>query len=195
MGREAFVQASYDGRSGEAKAVLESQGVILRAPLSLTIPRDGISGLAVEGETLIGQGPRGPFELVLGAAEAGKWKAALEKSLPTLADKLGLKPGMMVWTAGDVGGPELAAALADVGASGPEAASLLLVHAADEAGLTAALKASAGSAAPIWVIHGKGKATTFGEAPVRALMRGLGFIDTKVSAVSDSLSATRYARR
>ena len=79
--------------------------------------------------------------------------------------------------------------------SAVEAAALLILHAADEQALNAALAASVGSAAPLWIIHGKGKAATFGEAPVRALMRARGFIDTKVSAVSDTLSATRYARR
>jgi len=195
MGREAVTTVTYDGRTEEAKVLLESQGVLLRAPFSLTLPREGISGLAVEGEALTGQGPRGPFELVLGAAEAEKWKAALEKPLPTLADKLGMKPGVTVWTAGDVGGPELAGALIGVERAAVEAAALLILHAADEQALNAALAASVGSAAPLWIIHGKGKAATFGEAPVRALMRARGFIDTKVSAVSDTLSATRYARR
>lgn len=195
MGREAVTTATYDGRTDEAKVLLESQGVLLRAPFSLTIPREGITGLAVAGEALTGQGPRGPFELMLGAVEAGKWKAALEKPLPTLKDKLGLKPGVTVWTAGDVGGPELAAALTGVARTEVGTASLLVVHAADEEALNVALAASVGSVAPIWIIHGKGKAASFGEAPVRALMRERGFIDTKVSAVSDSLSATRYSRR
>ncbi len=195
MGREAVTTATYDGRTEEAKALLESQGVLLRAPFSLTIPRDGISGLAVEGESLTGQGPRGPFELALGAVEAGKWKAALEKPLPTLKDKLGLKPSVTVWTAGDVSGPELAEALADAGRAEIGSAALLIVHATDAAALTQALEASSGSVAPVWIIHGKGKAATFGEAPVRALMRERDFIDTKVSAVSDSLSATRYTKR
>jgi hypothetical protein len=78
MGREAVTTATYDGRTDEAKVLLESQGILLRAPFSLTLPRDGISGLTVQGEALTGQGPRGPFELMLGAVEAGggrrRWK-------------------------------------------------------------------------------------------------------------------------
>jgi hypothetical protein len=195
MGREAFVQAAYDGRSSEAKALLESQGILLRAPFSLTLPRNGISGLVVEGDDLTGQGPRGRFVLGLGAVEAGKWKAALERPLPSLADKLGLTPGGAVWTAGDVGAVELASALTGMARTEPATASLLLVHAPDAAALVEALEVAAAATAPVWVIHGKGKGATFGEAPVRALMRERGFIDTKVSAVSDTLSATRYLRR
>ena len=195
MGREIVASATYDGRSGEVKALLESQGIILRAPMSLTIPRDGISGLSVEGEALVGQGPRGMFELGLGAVGAGKWKAALEKPLPTLADKLGLKAAMAVCVIGDADSPELTAALAGVVAAPPEQAGLVIVCATDAEGLVQALERIAGSAAPVWVVHGKGKDATFGEAPVRALMRERGFIDTKVSAVSARLSAIRFSRR
>jgi hypothetical protein len=195
VGREAVTTATYDGRTDMAKVLLESQGILLRAPFSLTIPREGIAGLTVEGEALTGQGPRGPFELALGAVEAGKWKAALEKPLPTLAEKLGLKSGVTVWTAGNLSEPELAAALSGAERAGVGTASLLVVHAADENALTQALETSTGSAAPVWIIHGKGKTATFGEGPVRTLMRERGFIDTKVSAVSDTLSATRYDRR
>jgi hypothetical protein len=51
------------------------------------------------------------------------------------------------------------------------------------------------SGAPIWVIHGKGSRSPFGEAAVRRIMREAGYLDTKVSAVSDTRSATRYSRR
>ena len=47
---------------------------------------------------------------------------------------------------------------------------------------------------PIWIVHGKGPRAPFGEGPVRRLMREAGYRDTKVSAVSDDLSATRYSR-
>jgi len=45
------------------------------------------------------------------------------------------------------------------------------------------------------VVHGKGARSAFGETAVRRIMREAGYKDTKVSAVSDTLSATRYSRR
>ena len=78
----------------------------------LTIARGSIRALAVDGGDLVGQAEQGPFRLGLGAGEALKWKAALEKPLPTLAKKMELSPGMAVWTFGTLDGPELESVLA-----------------------------------------------------------------------------------
>ncbi|WGM32221.1 hypothetical protein [Brevundimonas sp. NIBR11] len=67
MRRGAFVEASYAGRSGTAKALLEAEGIILRRPLGLTIPRGSMRGLTVDGGDLVGQAEQGPFRLGLGA--------------------------------------------------------------------------------------------------------------------------------
>lgn len=48
--------------------------------------------------------------------------------------------------------------------------------------------------APIWIVYEKGAKAAFGESAVRSLMRHAGYRDNKVSAISDALSATRYAR-
>ena len=192
MGREAFVDASYAGRSGKAKALLEAEGIILRRPLGLTIPRGSIRALTVDGGDLVGQAEQGPFRLGLGAGEALKWKANLEKPLPTLAEKMGLSPGMEVWTFGALDAPELTEALAGVVSVEAEAAAqgVARVEGPEAMEVVAALAPS-----PVWIVHGKGKAAAFGDNAVRAAMRAEGWIDVKVSAVSETLSATRYRRR
>lgn len=192
MGREAFVEASYAGRSGKVKALLEAEGVILRRPLGLTIARGSIRGLTVDGGDLVGQADQGPFRLSLGAGEALKWKAMLEKPLPTLAEKMGLSPGMAVWTFGTLDGPELEGALAGViGVEPGEAAQGVARVEGPEAMETVAAVAPS----PVWIVHGKGKAALFGDNAVRAAMRAGGWIDVKFCAVSETLSATRYRRR
>lgn len=192
MGREAFVEASYAGRSGKAKALLEAEGIILRRPLGLTIARGSIRGLIVEGGDLVGQAEQGPFRLGLGAGEALKWKTALEKPLPTLAEKMGLSPGMAVWTFGMQDGPELAVALAGVVSVEPGEAmqGVARVEGAEAMEAVAAIAPS-----PVWIVHDKGKAAVFGDNAVRAAMRAEGWIDIKSCAVSETLSATRYRRR
>jgi hypothetical protein len=195
MGREAVTQVEYAGRSGQGKVLLESEGLILRAPLSARIPRDGISDLAVDGEALTGFGPDGAFRLSLGATEAARWKAALEKPLPTLAEKLGLKPGVTVWTSGDFDTPELATALSGVARVAPATADLRLIRAESLGALMRGLDESAVSSAPVWIVHGKGRAAALGDNAVRQVMRDLGHVDVKVSAVSADLSATRYVKR
>jgi len=192
MGREAFVEASYAGRSGKAKALLEAEGIILRRPLGLTIARGSIRALTVDGGDLCGQAEQGPFRLGLGVGEALKWKAMLEKPLPTLAEKMGLSPGMVVWAFGALDGPELEAALAGIERVEPEAAAqgVARVEGPEAMEAVAALAPS-----PVWIVHGKGKANAFGDNAVRAAMRAEGWIDIKTCAVSQTLSATRYKRR
>ncbi len=46
---------------------------------------------------------------------------------------------------------------------------------------------------PIWLVYSKGAKAAFGERAVREGMRSAGYKDTKVTAVSDTLNATRYA--
>lgn len=192
MGREAFVEASYAGRSGKAKALLEAEGIILRRPLGLTIARGSIRGLIVEGSDLVGQAEQGPFRLGLGAGEALKWKAALEKPLPTLAEKMGLSPGMAVWTFGTLDGAELEGALTGLERVEPGDA---LQGVARVEGPEAMEAVAALAPSPVWIVHGKGKAAVFGDNAVRAAMRAEGWIDVKSCAVSETLSATRYRRR
>lgn len=192
MGREAFVEASYAGRSGKARALLEAEGIILRRPLGLTIARGSIRALTVEGGDLVGQAEQGPFRLSLGAGEALKWKGLLERPLPTLAEKLGLASGLAVWTFGTLDGPELEGALAGIASVGPSGAAqgIARVDGPEAMEAVAALAPS-----PVWIVHGKGRAATFGDTAVRAAMRAEGWIDVKSCAVSEALSATRYRRR
>ena len=192
MGREAFVEAAYAGRSGKAKALLEAEGILLRRPLGLTIARGSIRALTVDGGDLVGQADQGPFRLGLGAGEALKWKAMLEKPLPTLAEKLGLSPGMAVWTFGVLDGAELGEALAGVERVAPDLAAQGIARVEEPEAMEAV---AALAPSPVWIIHGKGKATAFGDTAVRTAMRAEGWIDVKSCAVSESLSATRYRRR
>lgn len=195
MGREAVIPVEYAGRAGQAKVLLESEGLILRAPLTARIPRGAITDLAVEGEALTGAGPDGAFRLSLGAVEAVKWKAALEKPPPSLAEKLGLKPGVAVWLFGAFDTPELSQALAAATLVALDDADLRLIRAESLGALMRGLDEGATSSAPVWIIHGKGRVAALGDNAVRQVMRDAGFIDTKACAVSDVLSATRYARR
>ncbi|MGA1836707.1 hypothetical protein VD659_07210 [Herbiconiux sp. 11R-BC] len=71
--------------------------------------------------------------------------------------------------------------------------AVALAEVDDELALRAAL-AALPPAVPVWIVHRKGRAP-FGDAEVRAAMRSRGFIDTKVSAVSEVRTATRYSPR
>jgi hypothetical protein len=106
-------------------------------------------------------------------------------------------PDCLTFVVGEIDGTPLAEALAGVCAKVPSAARVMVAVVRDEAELKRALATHAAlpAGAAIWVVYGKGRAAAFGENAVRALMRENGFIDTKISGVSEELSATRYIRR
>lgn len=195
MGREAIARVRYGDRIGETRVLLESEGLILRAPVAARIPRADVRNLAVEGDDLTGTGPEGIFRLTLGAAQADRWKTALETPPPTLAKKLELRPDVAIWTSGDFDTPELAEALSGTRRMSPADAAVRLIRADSLGALMRGLDDSAGSSAPVWVIHGKGRGAAFGDNAAREAMRDGGYVDVKASAVSATLSATRYVKR
>jgi hypothetical protein len=89
MGREAEGHAVWRGASGAVKAYLESDGIILRGEVRGKLPRAGLMGWRVEGEDLCLRSDGEPLVLTLGSKEAAVWVKALEKPLPSLAQKLG----------------------------------------------------------------------------------------------------------
>jgi hypothetical protein len=194
MGREATVRVEYAGRSGDAKALLEAEGLIFRAPMTGRISRATISDLTVEEGALVGIATEGEFRLHLGEAEAAKWKSALKRPLPTLAEKMSVKPGLAIWTSGAFDTPELAALMEGTVLVRSAFAELRLIRAESLVALMKGLEASNDAASPIWVVHGKGR-SPFGGNATRQTMRELGYVDVKSCAVSTDLSATRYLLR
>jgi hypothetical protein len=77
----------------------------------------------------------------------------------------------------------------------PPHAAMLIARIDGPDDLAAAMAAQADCPGlPIWAIYPKGKNQTFGDGAIRAALRAAGFRDTKSCAVSDRLTATRYAR-
>lgn len=136
------------------------------------------------------------MHLALPAAEAAAWARKIATPPPSLRQKRGLGTGATAFVLGPPGSAELAAALRLSTQATAAGAAMLVAIVPHEAGLLAALRVHAHmpQGAPIRVIHGQGRTATFGEPPVRTRMRAAGFIDSKVTAVSATQTATRYAR-
>src|SRR4051794_41698606 len=100
MGREARCAVRHDGQEAEARALLETDELIVRSPFRLTIPRAGIRSATAAGEALDVVYDGGAVTLRLGEREAAKWAADIANP-KTLADKLGVKAGQPVRPAGD----------------------------------------------------------------------------------------------
>jgi hypothetical protein len=193
MGLEAICTCAVDGESAEAKALLESRELILRSPFKRSFAIAAMTDIRVEDGELLFNAHGSRIALMLGDA-APKWAKKILAPAPSLASKLGVGHASPAHVIGEVTDGSLAEALAGHSAPAAQAKlSVAIVGSAEQ--LDAALEAH--SALPtgshIWVIHGKGPKAAFGDTAVRSHMRALGYRDSKSSAVSDALSATRYA--
>jgi ethanolamine utilization microcompartment shell protein EutS len=180
----------------EVRALLESREMILRGPIRRTIPIASIADLRIEAGALRFRVGDEAIVLELGEDKAARWAKKIATPPPSLAHKLGLGPAAKALVFGAVTDTALIAALAGHRADTAAEAALGLAVVADEAALDRALVdfAASGISGPVWIVHGKGPRASIGDGAVRAHMRAAGFKDNKVSAVSDALSATRYAR-
>ena len=196
MGREAIAQCSWQGQSGEAKVLLESQEIILRGPIKARIARSGITAFVVEGETLRVSTSDGVLVAELGAKEAGKWAEALAKPAPSLASKLGIGGEKPAFLLGDTEDEALLDALAGHHrVDQAERASVIVALIYGETSLDAALELAGEHGLMLWCVYPKGKSAAFGDSAIRAHMRGAGWMDNKNCAVSERLTATRYGRK
>ncbi|WP_168769192.1 hypothetical protein [Yoonia maricola] len=132
----------------------------------------------------------------MGLPEAARWQKALLKKPPTLAEKLGVSSQDPAYVSGAYEDAPLQDALADATVNEPQQASILIAVLTEVPDLEAASNlALAHPDKHVWMINPKGKAATVGDTMIRTHMRGRGFIDSKTSAVSDQLTATRYRLR
>jgi len=192
MGREAEGHAVWRGVSGAVRALLESDGIILRGEIRAMFPRAGLMDWRVEGDDLCLRSAGEALVLTLGAKEAAAWVKALDKPVPTLAAKLGVSVTVRAWVIGGPPPEEIVVAVAGFQALGPEDAALIVAVMTGPGDLEAALATGQASGLRVWCVHGKGKGAAVGEAAVRAAFRASGWMDIKSSAVSEAFSATLY---
>jgi len=206
MGREAQLRAEWRGESGPTKALLESRELILRGAVRARIPRESISSVEIRGAGLILRCGGETLMLDFGAADAShgtggdaaarRWRTALLTPAPSLASKLGVDAEHPAYVVGALDDAELQRALAGATVADPAGAGSIVAVIEDDAGMSAAVELSAAlPALPLWCVYPKGSAAAVTGAEVREELRARGYIDTKSSAVSDRLTATRYVHR
>ncbi len=198
MGREAEGHARWRGQEGAVKALLESDGIILRGEIRARLRRDDLMDWRVDGDDLCLRAGGEALVLTLGAGQAAAWVKALDKPLPSLAAKLGVSATARGWLIGGPAPEEIAIALAGAGAGAgavaarPDGAAMIIavLTGPDDLGLALATGLAAGL--KVWCVHGKGKGAAVGDATVRAAFRGAGWMDIKSCAVSEEFTATLY---
>jgi hypothetical protein len=177
------------------RAILESDALILRGELRLRIPRADLKNWQVDGDDLRLRTSMGPVLLTIGASEAARWVAALNRPMPTLGDKLGLANARL-WVLTPVDDADLSAALTEAVETNGADATLGLAVLRGPGDLDRLITVCAAHPdLPIWAINEKGKQAGVPESAIRIALRGMGWVDTKACAVSASLTGTRYQRR
>ena len=189
MGRELRCLVRSGGDEAEAKALLETDEVIVRSPFRLKVPRSAITGTAVDRDWLTIEHAGGPpLVLELGAKEAARWVRDIANP-KTLADKLGVKPGQRVRLVGDVD-PELVCAGEAVGDRQADVVFLQVDDTSDLARI-AELRSQIASDGALWVIRPKGRADLT-EAMVLGAGRDAGMYDVKTARVSATHTGLKF---
>lgn len=197
MGREALCRCRWPGGEAPVKALLEGRELILRGGLRRSFALIDMTDVRPEGGSLCFSAGDEAFALELGEPMSRSWAIKILTPPPSLAKKLGVGSVCKARVIGSLDDPTLQVALAGSLAGEDDTAGLSLAVVASQVELDRALGVHAATLTgkPIWIVHGKGPHAAFGEGAVRRQMRAAGYMDTKVSAVSDTLSATRYSRR
>ncbi len=199
MGREASCTARVGSETAESTALLESTTVVLRGALKRKWAIAALQNLRVEGEELRFDVGDEAVALTLGEKEAGKWLAKLQAPPPTLAAKLGVSadnPALLIGPTVGTLDPALAEALSH-GLTGNVKVARMLVAVISKPG---ELERMADFHATmlcktVWVVHQKGRDAYPSDGEIRMELRSRGYVDNKTTAVSDTLTATRYVRK
>jgi hypothetical protein len=195
MGREAEGAIRYLGAEGAGRILIEGAEVILRGEVRAKIPREAIAAVRVEGDDLVLDTARGPVVATVGAGVAERLAQVLRKPVPTLAEKLVLTGAARAGCLWPVTDPVLLQALAERVVPVAEA-TFLVAEIIDEAALERLVQALPDLAGRhVWCVNAKGPRPLLPEARIRAALRAAGWIDSKTTAVSAAMSATRYGLR
>jgi len=193
LGAENRCRVRFGKRSGEGRALLETNELIFRGDFRLVIPFKDIHNVnAVEGELRVRfSGGEAVFEL---GPLAEKWAAKILHPKSTI-EKLGVKPGMRVTF---VGAQDAAFEKDLRGISkcakrlGPKCE--LIFFGADSAAELKRVPKLAAALAPagaLWIVYPKGQ-TVIREIDVLSAGRKAGLVDTKVVGFSPTHTALKF---
>ncbi|MBN9318302.1 MAG: hypothetical protein BGN86_10920 [Caulobacterales bacterium 68-7] len=195
MGREAKVQAQFDGLFELGRLHWEAPELIFKGATRKEWAGAALKGVTSEGDDLVlADGARFTFNE---GYQAARWAEVIDKP-PNRLDKLGVKRGQRigaVWIEDEAFLDELAerAPLAE------EEDDLDLLFAAidslDDLDVIPDMMERVKPKGALWIVSRKGKAATIKDVDVIAAARSYGLVDSKVCAFSPTHTALRFTRR
>lgn len=197
MGNEATCVVDYDGTSGTAKALLETDEVIVRAPFRVKVPFREIEKIDADDERLLLRWSSHTLSLSIGR-EARKWAEKIHNP-KSLVDKLGVKSGQKISIAGKLDAKfieELRERGADVGTRMRRDSDMIFVAVdkREQLDRLVGIKESLAADGAIWVVRPKGTAA-ISDADVMASAKSAGLVDVKVARFSPTHTAEKLVIR
>jgi hypothetical protein len=191
VGNEAVCRIEYDGAALEAKALLETEEVIVRGPLRLRVPFRDVRNVAAEDGVLELRWPGHDLRIHLGA-HAAKWAEKI-RNPKSVVDKLGLEAGQRVSVLGSIDQVEdIEARSGDVSRRLRKGSDVIFLAASsrDELDRLPSLRASLQPDGAVWVIRPKAR-KEITEADVMAAAKAAGLVDVKVVKFSETHTAEK----
>ena len=197
MGREATCRCTWGDEEAVCKVLLEGGELIFCQGMRKRVPLSSVRDISTRGEDLVFLIGEDRVLLGLGSDVAERWAKAMATPLPSLARKLGISGSTRLRVVGDVQSKELDTAIAEAGDVSGKNADLVLVCGEQPDEIFSALQRCIQdkAAVPVWIVYPKGAKSEVKESALRDLLRGHGFMDTKVASVSAKFTALRFNRK
>ncbi|HYR27861.1 MAG TPA: hypothetical protein VEU30_05315 [Thermoanaerobaculia bacterium] len=193
MGNEVLTRLDLGAESAEAKALLETDELIVRGALKARIPFSEMKDVRAAGEVLELKWADRSVRLYIGARDAAKWAEKIRNPKSVL-DKLGVKAGQRISVLGDAG--ELVEQLegrgAEVSTRLRRDSDVIFLAASHQKDLTRLeeLRRALAPAGAVWVLRPKGD-PAISEADVMAAGKAAGLVDVKVVRFSATHTAEK----
>jgi hypothetical protein len=194
VGNEALCRVEIGGEAADAKALLETEELIVRGALRAKIPFREAKDVAAEGGVLRLRWNDRDVRVHVGR-EAAKWAEKIRHP-NSVIEKLGVKPGQRVSVIGTVD----EAFLADLEKAGVDLSRrqrrdsdiiFFAANARDELTRLDDLREALTPAGAIWVLRPKGGGAIT-ESDVMAAGKAAGLVDVKVVRFSDTHTAEKF---
>jgi hypothetical protein len=190
MGNESLCFVEFGSESAKAKALLETDALIVRGALRARIPFGEMKEVqAVKGALTFGWNDR-DVRIHVGD-DAAKWAEKI-RNPKSVADKLGIKAGQRITVLGDLGSTFLEGRGANVSSRLRLETDIIFLAANDRKDLDRLprLRESLAPAGAVWVIRPKG-IESIRETDVMSSAKAAGLVDVKVVRFSDSHTAEK----
>lgn len=193
MGNEVLTRVEIGGECAEARALLETEEVIVRGALKAKIPFKEMKDVRAESGVLSFRWKDRDVRIHVGR-DAAKWAEKIRNPKSVL-DKLGVKSGQKVSIIGEVDGSfaeQLEARVAEVSLK-PRPERDLIFFAAncrEDLARLGELRRTLQPAGAIWVLRPKGH-PAISESDVMAAGKAAGLVDVKVVRFSETHTAEK----